>query len=150
MFLFSTILRSLLYSFKLRSRFILTFCLIFSIFCPLILPLIVCILKWNELIYYYMIIKLNWNINFSPHNIELKFLYFGLILQNVFTFLFLFHYGHFEYGYVLSIAFICILSLIYGLIFIITKTSVSKSMEPKLKLFPSSKKANHDISSDIL
>eukprot|EP01084_Bolivina_argentea_P015115 28269_1 len=69
----------------------LEMCLIFSVMCPLMIPLVVCLLKWNEIIYYFMIVKLNWKLTFSPYKIQLKFLYFGLILQNVFSFLFLFY-----------------------------------------------------------
>eukprot|EP01084_Bolivina_argentea_P248962 416577_1 len=87
--------------------------LIFSPFSPLIVPLIICILKWNELFYSFIIYKLKWKIKFSyNNNLPVAYLYIALAIQHILSFLFLFYYQHAFNQYFQTIASIIFLSVI--------------------------------------
>ena len=97
----------------------LEICIIFGLVCPLIIPLAVFALKWNEIFYALMIKKFNllWPIKFSNNNnIPVIYLYFSLLVQHLFSFLFIFYYRYqteAHHGKVASILFLAALAISY-------------------------------------
>eukprot|EP01084_Bolivina_argentea_P318803 552965_1 len=110
----------------------LEICLIFTLICPLILPLIITILKWNEIFYYFMIRKLKWNVTFS-YNIDIPtgFLYFSLFMSHLFAFLFLLYYQYItnrNYNIIVSILFVTIIIITYVSLWLYSKSAKKQSI----------------------
>eukprot|EP01084_Bolivina_argentea_P156321 272426_1 len=69
--------------------------IVFSVFSPLMVPLIVCILRFNHYFYSLLIYKYKWKISFSyNNNLPVSYLYFAVFVENILSVFYLFYYRY--------------------------------------------------------